>query len=57
MANFRGVYLTGILRFSVLISVDPSAALRTPVLAGPNGVDRVLGDKERRVMEIFLERA
>jgi hypothetical protein len=26
------------------------------VRAGTNGVDRVLGDKERRVMEIFLEK-
>jgi hypothetical protein len=34
--------------------IDPSAALRTPVREGPNCVDRVLGDKERRVMEIFL---
>ena len=32
---------------------DPSAALRTPMRAGPNDADRVLGDKERRVMEIF----
>jgi len=48
---------------AVLPTIDPSAALRacpelvegTPVRAGPNGVDRVLGDKERRVMEIFLE--
>ena len=35
-------------------TIDPSAALRTPVRAGPNGADRVLGDKERRVMEIFF---
>ncbi|MHC4439898.1 MAG: hypothetical protein ACYS3S_21280, partial [Planctomycetota bacterium] len=33
--------------------IDPSTELRTPVRAGPNGADRVLGDKERRVMEIF----
>ena len=33
--------------------IDPSAALRTPVRAGPNGADRMLGDKGRRVMEIF----
>jgi hypothetical protein len=32
-----------------------SAALRTTVRAGPNGADRVLVDKERRVMDIFLE--
>jgi hypothetical protein len=25
------------------------------VRAGPNGANRVLGDKERRVMEIFSE--
>jgi len=36
-----------------LTTIDPSAALKTPVRAGPNGADRVLGDKERRVMEIF----
>jgi hypothetical protein len=40
---------------SAFISVDPSTSLGTPVRAGPNGADRVLGDKERRVMEIFLE--
>jgi hypothetical protein len=28
-----------------------------PERAGPNGADRVLGDKGRRVMEIFLEYA
>jgi len=33
--------------------IDPSAALSTPVRAGPNGVDRVLVDKDRRVMDIF----
>ena len=38
-------------------TIDPSATLRTPVRAGPNGADRVLGDKERRVMEIFLDYA
>jgi len=27
------------------LTIDPSAALRTPVRAGPNGADRVLGDK------------
>jgi len=35
--------------------IDPSAALRTPVRAGPNGADRVLGDIERRLKEIFLD--
>ena len=35
--------------------VDPSALLGTPVRAGPNGVDRVFGDKGRRVMDIFWE--
>jgi hypothetical protein len=35
--------------------IDPSAALRTPVRAGPNSVDRVLVDKERRLTEIFPE--
>jgi hypothetical protein len=38
-----------------ILTIDPSAALRMPVRAGPNGEDRVLGDKGRRVMEIFLE--
>jgi len=37
----------------VYLNIDPSAALRTPVRAGPNGADRVLGDKERRVTDIF----
>jgi len=45
--------------------IDPSSALRacpelfegTPVRAGPNGADRVLGDKECRVMEIYLKNA
>jgi hypothetical protein len=36
-------------------TIDPSATLRTPVRAGPNGADRVLGDKERRLTEIFLD--
>ena len=35
--------------------IDPSAVLRMPVRAGPNGAGRVLVDKERRVMEIFPE--
>ena len=34
-------------------AIDPSASLRTPVRTGLNGTDRVLGDKERRVMETF----
>jgi len=35
---------------------EPALSLSngTPVRAGPNGTDRVLGDKGRRVMEIFL---
>jgi len=42
---------------SVHPTIDPSAALRTTARAGPNGADRVLVDNERRVIEIFLERA
>ena len=34
-------------------TIDPSAALRTTVRVGPNGADRVLVDKGRRVMDIF----
>ena len=33
--------------------IDPSAVLRTPVRVGPNCADRVFGDKERRLTEIF----
>ena len=61
------IYELLFLDFSVQISksaficvnrtIDPSAALRTPVRAGPNGADRVLGDKGRRVMEIYLKNA
>jgi hypothetical protein len=53
--------LMTIFSFSALICVnpmiDPSAALRTPVRAGPNGAGRVLGDKDRRLTEIFLKYA
>jgi len=38
-------------------TIDPSAALRTPVRAGSKCAYRVLGDKERRVMEIYLKYA
>jgi hypothetical protein len=38
-------------------TIDPSAVFRTPVRAGLNGADRVLGDKERRITEIYFKYA
>ena len=39
--------------YGELSTIDPSTSLGTTVRAGPNGADRVLVDKERRLKEIF----
>ena len=61
--SLRTVFLSTIDYFSASISgigainhtIDPSVVLRMPVRAGPNGADHVIGDKGRRITEIFLE--